>query len=38
VTVEEFHFPGGRKTVTDAATAAALLMLLRGVERRLVGG
>jgi PncC family amidohydrolase len=38
VTVEEFHFPGGRKTVTDAATDAALLMLLRGVERRLVGG
>ena len=35
VTVEEFHFPGGRKTVTDAATDAALLMLLRGVERRL---
>ena len=38
VTVEEFHFPGGRKTVTDAATDAALLMLLRGVERRLAGG
>ena len=35
VAVEEFHFPGGRKVVTDAATDAALLMLLRGVERRL---
>jgi PncC family amidohydrolase len=35
VTVEEFHFPGGRRVVTDAATDAALLMLLRGVERRL---
>ena len=33
--VEEFHFPGGRAIVTDAATEAALLMLLRGVERRL---
>lgn len=35
VAVDEFHFPGGRKTVTDAATNAALLMLLRAVERRL---
>ncbi len=34
-TVEEFHFPGGRSTVTAAATDAALLMLFRGVERRL---
>jgi PncC family amidohydrolase len=33
--VEEFHFPGGRAVVTDAATEAALLMLLRGAERRL---
>jgi PncC family amidohydrolase len=32
--VEEFHFPGGRAVVTDAATEAALLMLLHGVERR----
>jgi nicotinamide-nucleotide amidase len=35
VTTEEFHFPGGRAVVTEAATEAALLMLLRGVERRL---
>jgi PncC family amidohydrolase len=35
VTCEEFHFPGGRAVITDAATEAALLMLLRGVERRL---
>jgi nicotinamide-nucleotide amidase len=35
VTTEEFHFPGGRATVTDASTEAALLMLLRGLERRL---
>jgi PncC family amidohydrolase len=35
VTTEEFHFPGGRATVTGAATEAALLMLLRGLERRL---
>ena len=35
VTTEEFHFPGGRKTITDAATEAALLMLLRAVETRL---
>jgi PncC family amidohydrolase len=34
-TTEEFHFPGGRATVTDASTEAALLMLLRGLERRL---
>jgi len=33
VTTEEFHFPGGRAVVTDAATEAALLMLLRGLER-----
>lgn len=32
---EEFHFPGGRAVVVDAASEAALLMLLRGVERRL---
>jgi PncC family amidohydrolase len=37
ITCEEFHFPGGRAVVTDAATEAALLMLLRGVERRLRG-
>jgi hypothetical protein len=35
VTTEEFHFPGSRAVVTDAATEAAMLMLLRGVERRL---
>ena len=35
---EEFHFPGGRAVVTDAATEAALLMLLRGLERRLGSG
>ena len=35
VATEEFHFPGGRATVTDASTEAALLMLLRGLERRL---
>ena len=35
IAVDEFHFPGGRKTITDAATDAALLMLLRAVERRL---
>ena len=34
-TTEEFHFPGGRAVVTDAATEAALLMLMRGIERRL---
>jgi PncC family amidohydrolase len=34
VTAEEFHFPGGRMTVTDAATEAALLMLLHAVEDR----
>jgi PncC family amidohydrolase len=33
VTTEEFHFPGGRAVVTDASTEAALLMLLRGLER-----
>jgi PncC family amidohydrolase len=33
VKAEEFHFPGGRAVITDAATEAALLMLLRGVER-----
>jgi PncC family amidohydrolase len=32
---EEFHFPGGRDVVTDAATEAALLMLRRAVERHL---
>jgi PncC family amidohydrolase len=35
VVAEEFHFPGGRATITDAATEAALLMLLHGVKRRL---
>jgi nicotinamide-nucleotide amidase len=35
VTNEEFRFPGGRAIVTDASTEAALLMLLRGLERRL---
>ena len=35
VSTEEFHFPGGRSVVTDASTEAALLMLLRGLERRL---
>ena len=34
-TTEEFHFPGGRAVVTDAATEAALLMLMRGLERHL---
>jgi PncC family amidohydrolase len=34
VTAEEFHFPGGRAVVTDAATEAALLLLLRGIEAR----
>ena len=38
VQTEEFHFPGGRAVVTDAATEAALLMLLRAVERRLGSG
>lgn len=33
VRAEEFHFPGGRAVITDAATEAALLMLLRGAER-----
>lgn len=31
---EQFHFPGDRATVIDAATEAALLMLLRGIEGR----
>lgn len=35
VTTEEFHFPGGRSVVTDASTEAALLMLLRALERQL---
>jgi PncC family amidohydrolase len=35
VTTEEFRFSGGRAVVTDASTEAALLMLLRGLERRL---
>jgi PncC family amidohydrolase len=35
VTTEEFHFPGGRAVVTGASAEAALLMLLRGLERRL---
>jgi PncC family amidohydrolase len=38
VSAEEFHFPGGRAVVTDASTQAALLMLLRGLERRLGKG
>lgn len=33
VQAQEFHFPGGRAVVTAAATEAALLMLLLGVER-----
>ena len=33
--LEEFHFPGGRAVVTDAATEAALLLLWRGLERKL---
>ena len=37
-TTEEFRFPGGRAVVTDASTEAALLMLLRGLERRLGKG
>lgn len=35
VDCEEFHFPGGRAVVVDAATEAALLMLYRTVEKRL---
>jgi PncC family amidohydrolase len=35
VIAEQFHFPGGRAKVIDASTEAALLMLLRGLERRL---
>jgi len=35
VTAEEFHFPGGRAMVIAASTEAALLMLLRSLERRL---
>jgi PncC family amidohydrolase len=35
VTTEEFHFPGSRAVVTGASAEAALLMLLRGLERRL---
>jgi PncC family amidohydrolase len=35
LSTEEFHFPGGRAMVTDASTEAALLMLLRGLERQL---
>jgi nicotinamide-nucleotide amidase len=35
ISVEEFHFPGGRAVVTDAATEAALLLLWRGLERQL---
>src|SRR3954467_722145 len=38
VTTDEFRFPGGRAVVTDASTQAALLMLLRGLERRLGQG
>jgi nicotinamide-nucleotide amidase len=33
VQAEEFYFPGGRAVITDAATEAALLMLVRGIER-----
>lgn len=32
--VEEFHFPGDRTAVTNSATEAALLMLLREIEAR----
>ena len=35
VTVEEFRFGGDRAGVTDAATEAALSMLLSGIERHL---
>jgi PncC family amidohydrolase len=35
VTTEEFHFPGSRAVVIDASAEAALLMLLRGLERQL---
>jgi PncC family amidohydrolase len=38
VTSEEFRFPGGRSVVTNAATEAALLILLRGLERQLGQG
>jgi PncC family amidohydrolase len=38
VTTEEFRFPGGRSVVTDTSTEAALLILLRGLERRLGQG
>ena len=38
VSTEEFRFPGGRAVVTDASTEAALLMLLRGLERHLDKG
>ena len=38
VTTEEFRFPGGRSVVTEASTEAALLILLRGLERRLGQG
>jgi PncC family amidohydrolase len=38
VTSEEFRFPGGRSVVTEASTEAALLMLLRGLERQLGQG
>jgi nicotinamide-nucleotide amidase len=38
VTVEEFHFPGDRATITAAATDAALLMLLHAIEARLDAG
>jgi PncC family amidohydrolase len=38
VTSEEFRFPGDRSAVTNASTEAALLMVLRGLERRLGQG
>jgi nicotinamide-nucleotide amidase len=38
VTTDEFRFPGGRAVVIDASTEAALLMLLRGLERQLGKG
>jgi PncC family amidohydrolase len=38
VQAEEFHFPGGRAVITDAATEVALLMLVRGIERAMGDG
>ena len=38
VNSEEFRFSGGRSVVTEASTEAALLILLRDLERRLGQG